>query len=484
MNLKTTVCSFLAVLFLISCDNDTSSLGGSLTPDNDVITVKADSCFATSRTILSSDSLTVLSTKCCLGRFTEQGSGAMFEAGYMTQIGCMENMYLADSVYGIGDHVFPAWFDSAVAGQKPYYANLKLYYTYYFGDPANSVKIEIFPLDRMLDANTHYYPSVDPSDFCDTGAEPLASITVSGDNLQNYDSIRDLSTYYPSITIPLPDSLAKFILESYFDPATRHYFADATSFMENVVKGFYVRCTQGDGTVLYIDRTVLEVNFKFIGLDKNDEPAVESLMADFSGNSEVLQVNCLKWSGLEGQISDNSCTWIRSPFGVLTEITLPIDSMRDNEYVLNAAQLRISTAVTPSNRYKPSVPSYLLLIRKDKAQQFFNRNSMVDNTESFAAAYATKYGTYTYENIAAMVEKIYSDREDWLEENEKTLQNGGLEAYEQARPDWNKVLLIPVSPNVDSRNSALSYNLDIALHQVKLIGGDTKIKIKTIRSKF
>ena len=78
-----------------------------------------------------------------------------------------------------------------------------------------------------------------------------------------------------------------------------------------------------------------------------------------------------------------------------------------------------------------------------------------------------------------MIEKMYSDRADWIDQN-----GGDNAAYEQARPDWNKVLLVPVSANADSRNTAISYNLDIMLRQVKLIGGDTPIKIKTIRSKF
>ena len=78
-----------------------------------------------------------------------------------------------------------------------------------------------------------------------------------------------------------------------------------------------------------------------------------------------------------------------------------------------------------------------------------------------------------------MVEKMYSDREEWKAEN-----GGDNAAYELANPDWNKVVLIPVTVNADSRGSAISYNLDIYMHQVKLIGGDTPIKIKTIRSKF
>ena len=479
MNLKTTVCGLLAVLFLISCDEDTSALGGSLTPDGDIITVTNDSCFAVSRTIKAADSLIIMTSQCNLGRFTEQGSGARLEAGYMTQLGCMENFTFADSVYGIGNHVFPQWFIDKVGDQKPYYANLTLYYSSYFGDPANPIRIEVFPLDKMLDPDTRYYPDVDPSLFCDIQAEPMASITVSGQNMQNSDSLRSLTNYNPCIIIPLPDSLAKTILESYFDPDRRHYFSDSKSFMENLCKGFYIRCTQGDGTLFYIDRTILDINFKYIGFDDDDEPQLESRMAEFQGNSEVLQLNSIKWTGLENQLADNSCTWIRSPFGTITEITLPIDEMRDDNYVLNAAQLRLSTAVTPSSQYKPSVPGTLLLVRKEKMQEFFAKNNNTDKTESFTATYSTKYGTYTYENIAAMVEKIYSDRVDWINEN-----GGDYTAYEQAHPDWNKVVLIPVTANTDARNSAISYNLDIRMHQVKLIGGDTPIKIKTIRTKF
>ena len=76
-------------------------------------------------------------------------------------------------------------------------------------------------------------------------------------------------------------------------------------------------------------------------------------------------------------------------------------------------------------------------------------------------------------------EWIFAAQKDWKAEN-----GGDNAAYELANPDWNKVVLIPVTVNADSRGSAISYNLDIYMHQVKLIGGDTPIKIKMIRSKF
>lgn len=478
MNIKTTVLGILAVLFLISCDEDTSGLGGSLTPPDDVINVKADSCFATSRTIKSADSLTIISSHCNLGRFTEQESGACLEAAYITQLACMENYQLADSVYGIGNHKFPQWFIDTLGDQKPYYANIKIYYSKYLGDPANPIRIEIFQLDSLLDTDIQYYPNTDLTQFCDM-SKPLVTYTASGWNLQDNDSVRYQSNYYPKIVIPLPDSIAKFILESYYDPARRHYFADSESFMKNIMKGLYVRCSQGDGTMLYVDRTILEVNFKYIGLNDDDEPALVSAMAEFPGNKEVMQLNSFKWTGLDAELADNSCTWIRGPFGLLTEITLPIDSMKVDGYVLNAAQLRLSTAVTPSNKYKPALPNYLLLIRKEKAQEFFSRNSTIDGMESMAAVYSTKYGTYSYDNIAAMVETIYSEREEWMIKN-----SADAAAFEAANPDWNKVLLVPVKPTLDSKNAVISYSIDTDMRQAKLIGGSTPIKIKTIRSKF
>ena len=235
--------------------------------------------------------------------------------------------------------------------------------------------------------------------------------------------------------------------------------------------------------MFYIDRTVFEVNFKCIGLDDDDEPEMQSLMAEFQGNSEVLQLNSIKWTGLDAELADNSCTWIRSPFGLLTEITLPVDSMK-GDFVLNSAMLRVMTAVTPATPYKPSVPSTLLLIRKDMLKSFFDGSHNVDNMESYVASYSGKYGTYTYSNIAAMVEKIHYDRDKWLKANNMEADAAGIAAYSQERPDWDKVVLVPVTVNLNAQKGALSYSLDMDMHQVKLIGGDTKIKIKTIRSKF
>lgn len=484
MNIKTSVCSLIAVLFLISCDDNTAGLGGSITPESEILSVISDSCFATSGTILSPDSLLVMTQQYNLGRFTEQTSGATFESGIISQLNCPENYLLPDSAYGVGDFKFPDWFKEKVGSEKPYYANLRLYYTSFFGDSTNTIRLEVFPLDRMIDVNRKYYPSIDPSQFCDLSKEPIATITASAYNYQTSDSLLSLENRISDIVIPLPDSIAENILETYYSADGRQYFADANAFMEHFCKGFYIRCTQGDGTVLYISSIVLQVNLKTI--DYSDgEPEYMSILAEFYGNSEVLQMNCIRWSGLEGQLSDNTGTWIRSPFGVLTEITLPVDEIKDENTRLNSAQMYLSSANTPSDRFKPSTPATLALIRKGKVQDFFSRYNSVDNRESFISTYSSKLGTYSYDNLAPLIEEIYADRNEWLQENGMTADESGKQAYAEAHPDWNKAVLIPVVGKSSSINTGTSYQLDMRMHQVKLIGGaDSKIKIKVIKSEF
>ena len=103
MNISKLAISFFSALLLFSsCDDNTSGLGSSLIPDGDEIKVTSDSCFATTKSILSPDSLLVKTVQYNLGRYTEPNSGATFQSAYLTQLNCLENYKFPDSVYGIG----------------------------------------------------------------------------------------------------------------------------------------------------------------------------------------------------------------------------------------------------------------------------------------------------------------------------------------------------------------------------------------------
>lgn len=484
MNIKTLACTLLAVLFLISCDTDTSTLGGSVTPDSDDVRVKSDSCFAVSRSVQAPDSILLRTTVSCIGKYTDPLTGAVLEADFLTQLNCVEGFSLPDSVYGIGDFDFPDWFDKEMEGEKPYYAELNLYFQKVFGDSTNSLKLDVYQLDKIIDPEKRYYANVNPADFYDESSEPIASVMVSPIDYSVKDSLLQEEKYYHHISIGLPDSFAQELLEKYYSPNGKEYFSDALSFMENVCKGFYVKLAQGDGTLVYVDKSVLEVNFKYL---EPGDSVVSSVVAEFSGNNEVMQINSFKNGNQNVLLDDNTCTYIRTPFGVLTEVELPVDEMKKGGNVmLNSASLSFHKVNVEQPYYPAGTPSRLLLIRKDELQKFFDRNNNADKVSSYATTFSTKYNNYTFNNIAKLVELCYVEREDWLKSNGYEADVAGFAAYESAFPNWNKVVLIPVKPKVDSNNSIVGYILDINVNQIKLLGGESgdRIKIKTIYTSF
>ena len=51
-------------------------------------------------------------------------------------------------------------------------------------------------------------------------------------------------------------------------------------------------------------------------------------------------------------------------------------------------------------------------------------------------------------------------------------------------PDWNKVLLIPVSTSTDNNGVLVSVTHNLNLSSVRLVGGTTPLTMQVVYSKF
>lgn len=489
MNIKALAGSFIAVLFLISCDADTSSLGISLVPDEDIIKIDTVTFSATTKSILTEDSLLDRTTTCYLGRYTNPRNGSFLMADYITQLNCVDNFELPDSVYGIGGFRFPEWVDDEMQGVKPYKADLRLYYSSFFGDPKNALKVEVYPLDLVIDGNKRYYADLNPADFYDETAAPIVSVMISPVDYNRSDSIRQLKNYYKNITISLPDSFAKKMLEKYYEPNGKMNFANQSSFMKNVCKGFYIKCVQGDGTVMAIDKTVLDLNFKFLEVSSSgNADSLLSVVAEFSGNNEVMQLNKFSDTGRDALLADSASTYLKTPFGLLTEISLPVDEMKmEAGTVINSASIKFSRLNEDYVEYSPNAPKMIMLAKKSELHDFFEKNSVVDNEITYVTSLNSVFNTYSFSNISRLIEYCYSERAEWLKANgydESDIL--GKQAYENAFPDWNKAVIVPIKSKKDSNSSIVGYTLDSSISCVKLIGGPKgdKISIKVIKTQF
>ena len=221
----------------------------------------------------------------------------------------------------------------------------------------------------------------------------------------------------------------------------------------------------------------------------------------FWGTEEVLQTSTVTndKSTLARLASDNSCTYLKTPSGIFTELTLPVEDIvsgHENDNIAGASLTipRINSETT-SNEYSFSIPRNLLMIPKDSLNSFFENMEMYNNRTSFLASYAGKSSTngYTFDNISNMITSMAA-----IDKQKRSA-------------NWNKVVLIPVtlsSTSSSSTNNSYSYyyyyyygnsnssssstvtkiSHDMSLTSTKLVKGtnddNSPLKLNVIYSRF
>ena len=432
----------LALLFgFTACEDNTGSMGGSIIPEQDVITINDSVYWATSKSI-AVDSVLGRTNKVYLGRFTDPQTNALFEADFIAQFNCEE-----------GGQIFP----DGTTEEDIVKVELRLFFTSYFGDPTNTMTAEVYALNNTLQEGKRYYTNLDPEEFYNPDSL-IATKVYTVDDYTLEDSELDDSEHYTNVNIPLPTEIGIDFIRKYKE--NKDFFANATNFIDNVCSGFYVKSTAGDGTVLYIDQATLNIHFR-------DTKSDSIFVTQFAGSEEVLQANRFntKKETVTPLVADDSWTYLKTPAGIFTEVELPIDEIINaNNDSINAAKIAFTCYNNEDSEYPFGTPQTLLMVHKDEMYTFFEKNKLTDDISSFYTTHNSTYNNYEYSNIARLI--TYCASKKGQSEN------------------WNKVVLIPVATITDSNKSILNFRHDFALNSVRLVGGKDKIKIKVITSGF
>ena len=453
--------SILSILTFTRCDDETATIGGSIVSSNDTITYNVKTLYAKSRSILADDSILANTNRVYLGRFTDPETNTVFTSDFIAQFNCVEN-------YG-----FPS---QGVVGDSAVSIELKLFFNSYFGDSLNTMKCEVYELDRTLEEGKPYYTNIDPTEFVDEGNTPIASKSYCAIDYTVPDSIYLDENYTRSITIKLPQELGNRFVNKYFeigengDSIGKSYFANSEEFINNVFKGVYVKTTQGDGTVMYITMARLNVTFDYLVKNGKSDSIVRGI-STFSSTSEVLQVNKFKNDNLKDYITNNNdCSYLRTPAGVFTEIELPILDITADGDTLNSVDITFTRYNEKTDKlfdYTP--PTNLLMVRKSEMHKFFFYNKINDNITSYVAKFDTYTNEYKFNNISRLVNYCKNEYEKGTTNN----------------PDWNKIVLIPVNITTDSYGNTVAISHDLSMTSARLRGGEkNSIPIKIITSKF
>ena len=489
MKAKVLVSVLLASLSLTACDESTEEIGISLVEHSDLLDVSTDSFTVASKSILV-DSVLGKSNIGYLGRIKDPETGVFVSSSFMTQVATIENYSFPSQDLVQNKINGEAQADSCI---------LNLFFSEFYGDSLAPLKVKMQELTKVVPETAKYYTNFDIKEhgyLRNDGIDKEKVFTLA--DLTNSDSLRASTNYEKHIQFLLNDpytdqsgktysNFGTYILQTYYKHP--EYFKNSQMFRTHVVPGFNFTVQSGLGAMMYIANVQLNVYLTSKENNKSDSKP-QRYLASFPGTGEILQISKITndKSRLQQLVDDNSCTYLKTPAGIFTELTLPIDDIlkgheRDS---INSAKIVLQRINDNSiNDYNLPATTQLLMLPKDSLTSFFEKGYVGDNIHSYVISrdysvdgnnkFSGYKNTFTFSNISKLIKVLASAKK----------RNSNLSA------DWNKVVIIPVTTTTAKINETTyttSVRHNMALTSTRLVGGAnntrTPLKISIIYSRF
>lgn len=467
MKLKLFASLAIVAMTVTACDDSTDTIGDSLTSTTNLFDISTDT-FNISTRSLAVDSVLSRSMYSYLGRIKDTETGTYLTSHYTTQFSLLEDL-LSNSTTA-----FPSK-DSIRS-----YNNLgeivadscimRIYANSFLGDSLQPMRLTAYELQKPVEENTAYYSNYDPEKEGLVRTDGLkkskvySSLDLNLNDSSRYNIVNKSSM--ASIAIPMNEAYTKdgktynnfgsYLMQTYYQHP--EYFANSYSFTHNVCPGFYIKSTGGLGVMTEVYFTDLYVYFKYLYND-----SVEVGRTLFTGDEEVMQTTKIDndKQAMARLAADETCTYLKTPAGIFTEVTLPVDEIMNGHEndSLSSAKVVFTRLNSKDSDSNIDAPSSLLILPKDSLYSFFENKDLPDSRLSFTTTLNSSYNTYTFSNIASMITTLY-----------KMKKAGTVSA------DWNKVVLVPVTiTTTTSSSSSGTTTSDVSnamsITSTRLVGG-------------
>lgn len=463
--------------FFSACDSDTATLGSGIMPDEDGMNVSQAVYKVYSRSI-KVDSVLATTSTCHLGRVTDPETNATTTADFLAQFHILDFGFPADSlmIKENGEFVIDS-------------VGLTMFISGFYGDSLNSMKMGVYELDtaNVMGEGSPYYTNINPEQFVNNSPTAIRKeTTFSVADLSLPDSIL-AKKYQKAIRIGLPKEYGRFILNQYYNHP--EYFKNSYTFMRHVCAGFYAKTLSGNGTIVDIATSTLDIGFKY---REKGQDSVYSGVYRMAATEEVIQNNHIENKNMEALINEKEHSYLKTPAGIFTEVTIPIDSIYKGTHrndTINSAKILFTRQNNSTTfKYNLEVPGSILMIPKTEMYSFFTDEKLADQKTSFIAKYVPKSNAYTFSNIANLVSYFRNLRETGsgvTQSDSESVRNQKYKEWEAKNPDWGKVVLIPIQATYNSSQQLIRNRHELGMRSTKLIGGDTgDLSISIIYSRF
>lgn len=478
----------IAALTFAACDDTTEGIGGSITNKIDNINISNSAFNVTTKSIVAGAVLSRNNTG-LIGKMKDPETGNYVKGDYMTQLSVLPT-FSVDTL----DYIKQANKGSIEADS----CYLLVSYNASYGDTIAPMKVTAYEMTKPMAEDQEYYSNYDA--FEKGWVNENNQHWSSNYNLSNTSDVKNFKIYLNKKYKKdgkTYKNYGSYIMQTYAEHP--EYFKTNFKFLHNVCPGFYIKNVGGTGNMAKIWNTELIFYWTRHKTINKDSTAVSIGYNRFDGTEEVLQLNKIEndTENLKKLASKDQekCTYLKSPAGIFTEVTLPIeDIMKGHEKdTLNTATISFPRLNNENedNPYNFATPSTILMVQKDSLKSFFEKSKLADNRTSYTASYSstgTYKNAYTFQNIANLVSAMYKNKAEGEKKNAKWMDE---------HPNWNKVVLVPVNVITTTQGyttviSKINHDMSLASTRLKrgVITTDSNgketspIQIKVIYSKF
>ena len=500
MNLQKLFLSLTALVALLcSCDDNTNDIGGSIIDNLDNVNVVSDT-FSVATESAEMDSVYSRSSIGYLGKVKDPETNGTIQGNFTTQFYTLEGTQLPKK-----ESIASRLADGSIIADS---CILYLYYDSYFGDSLSTMKVKATEMKEAMKEGKKYYSNHSMKSLLRTDGGAV--------NVNKTYSLYDLAadTVPKKIRIKLPNSkldenrnivgkgiyrsnasldggeskdyynYGTYLLNKYYENPTN--YKNAYNFTNKVCPGFYFQIQDGLGSMAYINMSQMLVYYKYTyektEADGTKKDTTVNVVSTFAGTEEVIQSTKIENGGkaikeLVKEGESNGYTWIKSPAGICTKMTIPVDDIMEGHENDTINSVRVSlTRVNDQkdDKYHFSKPSSLLMVPDTLYKNFFEKGQLADNITSYIAVYSANdsYSTlaaensYTFHNIANLVKYMRGVRDEAIKTNPD---------WEKEHPNWNKVCIVPVSTTyatVGQSQSLVKVENNMGLSETRLAKGD------------
>ena len=155
----------------------------------------------------------------------------------------------------------------------------------------------------------------------------------------------------------------------------------------------------------------------------------------FAGTEEVRQyTKIINTADNATLLSDSKYTYLKTPAGFFTQLTIPVDQLTQGHDGENINQVKLTVPrANNSTQSKNALDAAtnVLLLPVDSVDSFFKQDILMDNKTSFLASLVAN--TYTFDNIANVVNV--------------------MKKADRTKPNWNKLMIVPVTVTTVTRQN-------------------------------